>query len=101
MFRARQPAYWLLIPILISHVALAQDQQPRDQDEPIRLKTDLVTVTVSLTGANAGPIKSLKAGDFAIYENGVKQKISHFAATREPFTLLLLLDISGSTRAAI
>ena len=101
MFRARQPAYWLLIPILISHVALAQDQQPRDQDEPIRLKTDLVTVTASVTGANAGPIKSLKAGDFAIYENGVKQKISHFAATEEPFTLLLLLDISGSTRAEI
>jgi VWFA-related protein len=28
----------------------------------------------------------------------VKQTISHFAATEEPFTLLLLLDISGSTR---
>lgn len=100
MSLARRPAYWLLILILISQLgARAQDRQPRDQDEPIRLKTDLVTVTASVTGgAGAGAIKSLKPEDFAIYEDGVKQKIAHFAATEEPYTLLLLLDISGSTR---
>lgn len=99
MLLARRPVYWLLILILISHLAaLAQDRQPRDQDEPIRLKTDLVTVTASVTGVTGGAIKSLKAGDFAIYEDGVKQKIAHFAATEEPYTLLLLLDVSGSTR---
>ncbi|HLF84523.1 MAG TPA: VWA domain-containing protein [Blastocatellia bacterium] len=101
MFLARRPAYWLLILILISQAAHAQERQPRDQDEPIRLKTDLVTVTASVTGANTDAIKSLKADDFAIYEDGVKQKIAHFAATEEPFTLLLLLDISGSTRDEI
>jgi VWFA-related protein len=78
--------------------AHAQDQQQRDQDDPIRLKTDLVTVTASVNGSSAHAIKSLKADDFTIYEDGVKQKIAHFAATEEPFTLLLLLDISGSTR---
>src|SRR5881396_1954031 len=99
MFRARGPAYWLLILILASSsAALAQDQQQRDQDDPIRLKTDLVTVTASVNGASARAIKSLKADDFTIYEDGVKQNIAHFAATEEPFTLLLLLDISGSTR---
>lgn len=102
MILARRPAYWLLILVLISQLgARAQERQPSDQDEPIRLKTDLVTVTASVTAANAGPIKSLKAGDFNIYENGVKQKIAHFAATEEPYTLLLLLDISGSTRDEI
>jgi VWFA-related protein len=99
MFRARGPVYWLLILILASSLsARAQDQQQRDQDDPIRLKTDLVTVTASVNGATASAIKSLKADDFTIYEDGVKQKIAHFAATEEPFTLLLLLDISGSTR---
>jgi Ca-activated chloride channel family protein len=102
MRRARITKYWLLILILISQFAVrAQEQQPRDQEQPIRLKTDLVTVTASVTGANVSPIKSLKADDFAIYEDGVKQKIAHFAATEEPFTLLLLLDISGSTRDEI
>jgi hypothetical protein len=101
MVLARRPVYWLLILSLFSHfVAHAQDGQ-RDQDEPIRLKTDLVTVIASVTGANAGPIKSLKADDFAIYEDGVKQRIAHFAATDVPITLLMLLDISGSTHADI
>jgi VWFA-related protein len=102
MFQAHRPANWLLIFVIISQlVARAQDLPQRDQDEPIRLKTDLVTVTASVTGANAGAIKSLKEGDFTIYEDGVKQKIAHFAATEEPFTLLLLIDISGSTRDEI
>lgn len=106
MFLARRPACWLLILIIISQsisqsAAQTRDQQPRDQEEPIRLKTDLVTVTASVTGANKAAVKSLKAEDFTIYEDGVKQKIAHFAATEEPYTLLLLLDISGSTREEI
>ena len=60
------PKYWLLILILASQFAThAQEQTSHDQDEPIRLKTDLVTVTASVTAASA--IKSLKAEDFAIY----------------------------------
>ena len=86
MHTTRRPGYWLLILTLtLQFAAQAQDQQSRDQDEPIRLKTDLVTVTASVTGASA--IKSLKADDFVIYEDGVRQRIAHFAATEEPFTL--------------
>lgn len=99
MLTARGPAYWLLILILaFQFTTHAQDRQSRDQDDPIKLKTDLVTVTASVAGANSNAAKTLKADDFTIYEDGVKQKIAHFAATEEPFTLLLLLDISGSTR---
>ena len=43
----------------------------------------------------------MKASDFEIFEDGAKQKITHFAATEEPFTVMLLLDISGSTRDEI
>lgn len=89
----------LLIPILALRLAASsQEANQRDQDEPIRLKTDLVTVTASVADANGRGIRSLKAEDFSVYEDGVKQKITHFAATEQPFTLLLLLDISGSTR---
>jgi VWFA-related protein len=92
----------ILIPLLLilacSFAAHAQDPPPGDQDEPIRLKTDLVSITASATDRGGRAIKSLRAEDFVIYEDGVRQKISHFAATEEPFTLMLLLDISGSTR---
>src|SRR5438128_8676356 len=93
---------WLLVLILFFQVGV-RGQQPaqRDQDEPIRLKTDLVIVAASASDRSGHAIKSLKADDFAIYEDGVKQRIAHFAAGEEPFTLLLLLDISGSTREDI
>ena len=70
----------------------------QDEDEPIRLKADLISITASVTDRSGRAVKSLKAEDFIIYEDGTKQKISHFAATEEPFTLMLMLDISGSTR---
>lgn len=70
----------------------------RAQDEPIRLKSDLVTLTAAVTDQNGRTIRSLKAGDFVVYENGVRQQISHFAATEEPFAVMLLLDLSGSTQ---
>jgi VWFA-related protein len=69
----------------------------RDQDEPIKLKTNLVTVTAAVTDPTGRPIRSLTADDFVIYEDGVRQKITHFSSGEEPFTVLLLLDISGST----
>lgn len=71
------------------------------QDEPVRLKADLVSVAASVKDGNGRIIKSLKAEDFIISEDGARQQIAHFAATEEPFTLMLLLDISGSTREEV
>ena len=92
----------ILLVVMMAHALSARAQEPppppQDQDEPIRLKADLVSITASASDRAGRAIKSLKAEDFIVYEDGVKQKISHFAATEEPFTLLLLLDISGSTR---
>jgi VWFA-related protein len=85
--------------LLFAVQALAQDQN--SQDETIKLKTDLVTVTASAIDRSGNAMKSLKAEDFIVYEDGLRQKIEHFTSTEEPFTLMLLLDISGSTRADI
>jgi Ca-activated chloride channel homolog len=89
----------LLLPaLLLSGAARARQ---RDQDEPIRLKTDLVTLTAAVQDSGGRAIKTLKADDFAVYEDGVRQKITHFERTDEPFTIMLLLDFSGSTRDEI
>ena len=88
----------LLVAFAPAIAAVAHFQaQDRQQDEPVKLKTNLVTVTAAVTDAAGRPIKSLKADDFVIYEDGVKQKITHFSSGDEPFTVLLLLDLSGST----
>jgi VWFA-related protein len=85
-----------LILLLAAPVVRAQDQ-----DEPIKLKADLVSLTAAVTDRSGRVLRSLKADDFTVYEDGARQRIEHFAATEEPFTLLLLLDISGSTGADI
>jgi VWFA-related protein len=88
---------WLFLILM----AVPTPARAQDQDEPIKLKADLVSLTASITDRNGRAMRSLKADDFTIYEDGVRQRIEHFAATEEPFTLLLLLDISGSTSADI
>src|SRR5436190_10226262 len=103
MLADKRLKYWLavLLIVTVQCVAPAQEPRPREQEEPIRLKSDLVIVSTSVTDPGGRAIKSLKQDDFTVYEDGVRQKIAHFAATQEPFTLLLLLDISGSTRDEI
>ncbi|HEY7914455.1 MAG TPA: VWA domain-containing protein [Blastocatellia bacterium] len=98
MLTAR-PALIFLMALSLASFSIAAGQQRRDpdQDDVIRLKSDLVTVTASVTDTSGRALKSLRATDFVIYEDGVRQKIEHFAATEEPFSLMLLLDISGST----
>jgi VWFA-related protein len=95
------PAASAVIALLLAILPPAPRQQPRDQDEPIKLKADLVTVTAAVTDSGHRSLNALKQSDFKIYEDGIEQKISHFAATQEPFSLMLLLDISGSTSADI
>ncbi len=91
----------LLIILFIAINCGAQSQQQRDQDDTIRLQSNLVTITAAVTDRSGRAIRSLKVSDFEIFEDGAKQKITHFAATEEPFTVMLLLDISGSTRDEI
>ncbi|MCI0488109.1 MAG: VWA domain-containing protein [Blastocatellia bacterium] len=91
----------LLLVSAMAFVASGQNPKSQDQDEPLKLKADLVMVNAAVLGPGGGAIRSLKLDDFVIYEDGVEQKITHFAATEEPFSIMLLLDISGSTRDEI
>jgi VWFA-related protein len=43
----------------------------------------------------------LQKDDFTIYEDGIEQEVSQFLPTEAPFDLLLLIDVSGSTRPYI
>lgn len=74
-------------------------QKPADKDdEIIKVTTDLVTTPVSVVDKNGRFIPGLKQKDFKIFENGIEQKISYFQSSEMPFTVILLLDISPSTK---
>jgi VWFA-related protein len=79
-----------------------EKQDPKNEMGTIRLTTDLVTVDAIVTDRNGNRVSGvLKASDFSIYEDGVRQAINSFSATDAPFNLVLLLDTSGSASAEI
>ena len=78
--------------------APAETPQEVDDDEVVRVESDLVTVNVSVVDRASGRgMAGLTASDFHIYEDNVEQRVEHFESAEGPFDLLLLLDLSGST----
>jgi Ca-activated chloride channel family protein len=69
-------------------------QQP---DDVITTTTALVQLNVGVVDKQGNAITSLSRNDFTIYEDGVRQPIRVFEPTETPFSLVLLLDMSGST----
>jgi len=72
-----------------------------DEDDVVRVETQLVSVPAVVTDRAGRPVAGLKADNFLIYEDGRPQKIANFATTEAPFEVALLLDTSGSTRADV
>lgn len=63
----------------------------------VRTETSLVQLNVGVVDPKGRAITSLSRNDFTVYEDGVKQPILHFEPTNAPFSLILMLDMSGST----
>jgi Ca-activated chloride channel family protein len=69
-----------------------------DEDDVVRIETQLVSVPAIVTDRTGRPLTGLKAADFQVFEDGRPQKIANFSTTEAPFEVALLLDTSGSTR---
>lgn len=67
-------------------------------DDTLVLNGDLVTLNVSVRDRSGRAISGLAKSDFIVYEDGVRQEIAFFSPTSAPFNLVLVLDLSGSTR---
>ena len=67
------------------------------EGDVIRFDTSLVTVPVTVLDRSGRYVPQLRREDFRIYENGAEQKIAYFATTDSPFSVVLLIDTSGST----
>lgn len=77
-------------------VARAQD------DDVVRVNTELVVLNITVTDSAGQYVKGLKAKDFKIYEDGVEvtqDMISSFSLHESPYAAVVLLDSSGSMEA--
>ena len=71
-------------------------EEQLDKDDEIKIDTLLIDVPVSVLDSDGKFVAGLRKDNFQIFENGVSQKIEYFASVEQPFTVVLLLDVSGS-----
>ncbi|MBA3633384.1 MAG: VWA domain-containing protein [Acidobacteria bacterium] len=83
----------ILILFLISGFLTVSAQD----DEIIKVDSSIVRLNVGVVDGRGRPITSLNKENFTVYENGIKQDISRFEPTVAPFSVVMLLDMSGST----
>lgn len=85
---------FLFIPAIVFIFAFTAFAQG---DDPVRVDTSIVRLNVGVVNRKGQPITDLNRSNFTLYEDGVKQQISRFEPSTAPFSVVLLLDMSGST----
>jgi VWFA-related protein len=75
------------------------DAQEVDEGDVVRVDSQLATLNLSVIDreTNRGVV-GLAQSDFRLFENGTPQQILQFDSSSAPFDLLLVIDLSGSTR---
>ncbi len=99
IFTAQALSLLFFLPIPDGYSQSLNETQSK---EVIKLNAELVIVNVEAknksTRRNVG---DLKKDDFSIYEDGVKQQITHFSQDKLPLSVVLLLDTSASVQPVI
>src|SRR5215213_5874711 len=80
--------------LLAATPALAQD----DPTDVVKVDTSLVQLNVGVVDRQGRAVMNLSRGDFKVYEDDVLQPLTDFEPATTPFSLVLLLDMSGSTQ---
>lgn len=91
---SRKYAVIIILGLIFSLSILVKAQT---DDDVLRTDISLVQLNVGVVDSQGRAITSLSRNDFAVYEDGVKQSIQSFEPTYAPFSVVLLLDMSGST----
>jgi len=61
----------------------------------------LLRFNASVTDRNGRAIGGMRESDFTVFEDGVERRVTNVVPTKEPFNLVLLLDVSGSVEDRI
>jgi hypothetical protein len=78
------------------HSQNEKSNQDKNQESIIRIDSTLVNVPTIVSDRDGRYVTNLKKEDFQLFENEIEQEIAFFQPVEQPFTVLLLLDVSGS-----
>ncbi|MDX6576389.1 MAG: Ca-activated chloride channel [Blastocatellia bacterium] len=79
-----------------AHPSSFKRSPAQDQDDVVRVNTDLVVLNATVLDKDGKFVPGLKLTDFQIFEDGAEQKTVGFSAEETPFAAAILLDTSGS-----
>jgi Ca-activated chloride channel family protein len=71
---------------------------PEEDNDVIKIETDLVNLSVRVVDRNNRAINNLTQADFKVYEENVLQPIEFFSKSEVPTNYSLVIDNSGSLR---
>jgi Ca-activated chloride channel family protein len=71
------------------------------QDDKVRLGTNIVSLTVTVTDSYGRFVTGLDRDHFEVFDDKVKQQIAHFSDVDAPVSLGVVYDVSGSMKERI
>jgi Ca-activated chloride channel family protein len=86
-----------LLVLLAASVTIAQG--PTAQGPTFRSSTRIVPVVTTVTDAAGRLVPGMEQGEFTILDNGKPQEITFFQNEVQPFTVVVMMDFSGSMTA--
>ena len=102
--RNRARFFWLLsLLLLCSGLTLAQQAvkptptpEPENPEGPVKVKTDLVTLTLTVQDLYGRYVSGLAKKAFTVIDNNEEQDITFFSDSDAPVSVGILFDVSGS-----
>src|SRR5689334_19039447 len=78
-----------------------QKEEIIDDDEVLKIDTDLVLVEVNVTDAEGKPVRGLRPEDFKLYMDGDERPVAFLqverrAGAERPVAVVFAVDVSGS-----
>src|SRR5262245_1398134 len=82
--------------LVMGTATLGGAPEPASSQQAYRAQTAVVTVNVSVRQGNR-PVAGLRAADFIVTDNGIRQAIDTVSYEAVPIDVSLVVDMSGST----
>lgn len=99
MFQRRIQTLLFFFPVLLCITLTPSLLFAQQDDDVVRVNTDLVVLNITVTDKSGQYVPGLKISDFKILEDGHEvspELISSFSVYESPFASVVLLDTSGS-----
>lgn len=92
--------FWMAA-MCIAFFSLPGVSANQDGGDEIKLRTDLVTLTVTVLDRQGQPVSGLRREDIEIYEDKIKQQVEFFSERETPASIGIVFDVSGSMQSRL